>query len=373
MNDMYAKEIRKTGFILESNIADTLRYAGWNVISNKYYEDDFEGSVREIDLLAYKVSKVQQVEVYTTILISCKKSESDIWALLARPIELKNPNADWWPFHAWSNDKAISYHLANPTVAKTYHEDVKKLGVQEALAIPMHEVFAFQEMNRNTGAPHNDKNIFGAVTSLMKAQAYELGALPQRKKSSCVYQFNLISVTNAELYRLVVKGNEISQEQIGSEHYISRYIIQKRETCSRIRFLSAHIFEDSLKDYDRLHKANCQWFNTAIASFYNGILEDGSRSEILLQEFRSKIGWKISEETKKLHADKVPLESIFVQWDHDDKCAEVGFWEIEPYVEKLNENTALKKEVSAALEKVYRYSGGFRFAVYSLSFWFSFS
>ncbi len=38
-------------------------------------------------------------------------------------------------------------------------------------------------MNRVSGAPHNDKNIFSAVTSLMKAQAYELGALSHRKKS----------------------------------------------------------------------------------------------------------------------------------------------------------------------------------------------
>ena len=73
-DDKYDKEIRKTGFVLESKVGDTLRRAGWTVISNKYYEDDFEGSVREIDLLAYKVSKVQQVSVYTTLLISCKKT-----------------------------------------------------------------------------------------------------------------------------------------------------------------------------------------------------------------------------------------------------------------------------------------------------------
>ncbi|MBX9896091.1 MAG: hypothetical protein K2Y09_13110 [Nitrosomonas sp.] len=72
-DNIYAKEIHKTGFVLEYKVSDLLRQAGWTVISNKYYEDDFEGSVREIDLLAYKVRKVQQVDVYTTLLISCKK------------------------------------------------------------------------------------------------------------------------------------------------------------------------------------------------------------------------------------------------------------------------------------------------------------
>ena len=42
--------------------------------------------------------------------------------------------------------------------------------------IPKHHIFAFQEMNRESGKPNNDKNIFAAVTSLMKAQAYELGS-----------------------------------------------------------------------------------------------------------------------------------------------------------------------------------------------------
>jgi hypothetical protein len=81
MNEnLYSKEIRKTGFVLEYKVAEMLRQSGWTVISNKYYEDDLEGSVREIDLVAYKVSNVQQVDVYTTILISCKKSELDVWA-----------------------------------------------------------------------------------------------------------------------------------------------------------------------------------------------------------------------------------------------------------------------------------------------------
>lgn len=368
MNDIYAKEIRKTGFVLESKVADTLRRAGWSVISNKYYEDDFEGSVREIDLLAYKVSRVQDVSVYTTVLISCKKSEQDVWALLARPIDLKAPNADWWPLHAWSNDKAISYTLAKPKLAKEYYQGVEALGVTEALATPEYEVFAFQEMNRVSGAPHNDKNIFGAVTSLMKAQAYELGALSQRKKNTSVYQFNLISIIDSELYRLVVTGNEISQEKIESEHYVSRYIIKKSETFSRIRFLTASEFKSALKDYGRLHEANCKWFGSEIDSFYDGILKDFRRSSVLLKEFRSEVEWHITAAVKKLSNGKITTDTVFVGWNHKEKHAEVGFWEIEPFVEALNENTALKKKVSAALEKIYRYKGEFRFAVCDIPF-----
>lgn len=367
-DDKYAKEIRKTGFVLESKVGDTLRRAGWTVISNKYYEDDFEGSVREIDLLAYKVSKVQQVSVYTTLLISCKKNDVDVWALLANEINLKNPNADWWPLHAWSNDKAISYQMAKPGMAQTYHQDVAKLGVKEALAVPEYEVFAFQEMNRASGAPHNDKNIFGAVTSLMKAQAYELGALSQRKKKPSIYQFNLISIIESDLFRLVIDGNNISQEQIESEHYISRYIIKKSEIFSRIRFVVSSSFKESLKDYGRLHEANCKWFDSAINTFYDGILKDFRRTNVLIEEFRSKVEWQINWAAKQELGVKISKDSISIGWNKKGKYAEVTLFEVGPSVESLNQNSDLMQEVSAALKEVYRYTGEFQFAIDDIPF-----
>lgn len=62
----------------------------------------------------------------------------------------------------------------------------------------------------------------------MKAQAYELGALSERKKKPSVYQFNLISIIESDLIRLNIDGHNISQVEIESEHYISRYIIKKK-------------------------------------------------------------------------------------------------------------------------------------------------
>ena len=109
----FVVEIRKTGFVLENEIAQTLKRSGWTVISNKYYVDDSEETVREIDLVAYRVSKIQHFDVYTVLIVSCKKSDTNAWALLARPINLKDPNSDWWPLHAWSNDKALAFQLSS--------------------------------------------------------------------------------------------------------------------------------------------------------------------------------------------------------------------------------------------------------------------
>jgi hypothetical protein len=362
-SEKYAKEILKTGFVLESKVADALRIAGWTVISNKYYEDDFEGSVREIDLLAYKATKVQHISVYTTLLISCKKSDTNIWALIARNINLKDPNSDWWPLHAWSNDKAITFELSKPTIAKTYHEEIIKLGVKEALSIPECEVFAFQEMNRLSGAPQNDKNIFNSLTSLMKAQAYELGALSQRKKLPSIYQFNLISVIDSDLIRLKVDGENISPSTVESEHYISRYIIKKNETFSRIRFVKASCFEEKLKDYGRLHEANCLWFDRTCNSFYEGILKDSKRTKVLIEEFRAKMGWLIFS-VKHFFGKQIEAANISLDWkDGEDIVLVTLLEESAVIIENLNNNSKLKVAVFNALADVYRYSGEFRFAI----------
>lgn len=367
-DNKYAKEILKTGFVLENKIADALRRVGWTVISNKYYEDDFEGSVREIDLLAYKVSKVQHINLYTTLLISCKKSDANIWALLARNINLKDPNSDWWPLHAWSNDKAIYFELSKPAIAKAYHEDLIKLGVREALSVPDYEVFAFQEMNRVSGLPKNDAAIFSSLTSLMKAQAYELGALSQRKKLPSVYQFNLLSVVDSDLIRLKIDGENISQESIDSEHYISRYIIKKRETFSRIRFLISSCFEEKLKDYVSLHEANCRWFDRTCNAFYDDVLKDVKRRNVFIDEFRERIRWPIYLAVKNIFGSRVESADISLEWNEKDNLAEVTLAQGEDVVAYLNENSGLKSKISSAFKDVYRYPGEFRFAIDDIPF-----
>jgi hypothetical protein len=103
--------IKKTGFKLEFDIAQTLSKNGWNVITNKYYVDDLQETVREIDLVTYKATKVNHFYIYTVLIISCKKNEKDSWALLSKKPNPLDPNAEWLPVHAWSNDKALDYMI----------------------------------------------------------------------------------------------------------------------------------------------------------------------------------------------------------------------------------------------------------------------
>jgi hypothetical protein len=354
-------QIRKTGFVLEDEIAQVLKSAGWTVISNKYYVDDFENSVREIDLVAYKARAVQHFKVYTVLVISCKKSESNVWALLARDINLRDPNSDWWPLHTWTNDKVLQFQLAEPDAAKRFHKSASSHGVKEALADPAVEVFAFQEMDRTTGSPQNDKPIFTAVTSLMKAQAYELDALPVRKKEPCVYQFNLVSVVDAELARLMFKGSKIKCTPVDSEHYLARYIVKKKETFSRIRFLRSVVFAKALEDYERLHEANTTWFGELCDEFFEGLFGSFRRQAVFLEDFQKHVLPFVKTRVRQALKAEPELSTLWFTWDKANSRLGLGLNLEKDAIDFLNQDAPTQKKTKAALQAFYRYSGPFTF------------
>lgn len=360
--EKYEKGILKTGFVLENRIAQSLKKQGWSVISGKYYEDDFEDKIREIDLIAYKVDKVQHFDVYTCLIVSCKKSESCAWALLCRDLNLKDPNLDLRPLHSWSNQPSIQYQLSSPTKAQEYYADMIKLGAKEALADPQVEIFAFQEMNSESGLPQNQKAIYESIISLIKAQSYEMSALPERKKAPCIYQFNLLSVVDANIVRLHFKGDKISSEPTTSEHHVSRYILKKKQSFSKIRFINASVFENILGDYDKLHKANLGWYGKVCDNFYDGIEKDQERIKLYINDFIKEVRFKICLIVYKLLKRSINIEGISLFWKEDKKSLIIYLdtkEDIEDVAVKLNGDPEIEEIIATALKKIYRYTGSF--------------
>ena len=357
----YAEQIAKTGFVLENKIAQQLKAARWTVISNRYYVDDTEESVREIDLVAYKATRVQHFDVITTLLISCKKNEGNAWALLARPVDLRNPNYDWEPLHTWTNDKALSFQRALPKYAFNYHSALPKGAARETHRQPEVEVFAFQEMNKTSGAPQNDRSIFQSITSLMKAQAYEVTALPQRKTTPAAYQFNLLSVVDTEMVRLMFEGGAVKPSHIEREDYIARYIIKRRETFSRIRFLHADLFENSISEYDALHSANCKWFDDDCNGFYLDAVRKSDKRDVFREEFQRAVGYEIRWclMRHKLPYKEVEPKTIGLYWRDEQKTLVVDgpFGDIGESI--LDQDAEIRATVAAALQRIYRYQGPF--------------
>ncbi|MFH7044972.1 hypothetical protein ABT392_22075 [Paucibacter sp. JuS9] len=359
--DQFSEQIQKTGFVLENVIAQQLKAARWTVISNRYYVDDAEESVREIDLVAYQVTRVQHFDVYTALLISCKKSDANAWALLCREIDLKDPNSNWQPLHAWSNDKAVTFQLAKSDSARLYHEAISPSKVGDALRTPAVDVFAFQEMSKASGAPQNDKAIFSATTSLMKAQSYELDALPQRRTNPAVYQFNLLSVVDSDLIRLFFDGTSIETQPVEQEHYIARYIIKKQATFSRIRFMRAAAFAALLPEYSSLHLENCRWFDAQCDEFYVDIVKDAKRAATLIIDFRNEVRWVIRWALIEKKLPAPDIDKLDFYWS--DRSQQIQIYG--PFgsagAQALNDDQKVKGKVAAALKNVYRYVGAFEF------------
>jgi hypothetical protein len=371
----FEKQIAKTGFPLEHRIGSLLRSSGWTVINNRYYVDDQEQSVREIDLVAYKVRLVQHFRVCTTLIISCKKSDQNVWALLARRKESFDPNLDQQPVHLWTNDKALSFVLAQSGWPRDYYNRAQELGVEGVLADPRVSVFAFQEMNRESGSPQNDRPIFSSITGLMKAQSYEMEALPRRRKTPSVYQFNLVSLVDTQLVQLYFKDSGQRATEVDEEHYIARYIINKRETFARIHFVRSDKFETALEDYGRLHAANCTIFSKLCDEFYLDVFSETKRTQVFLEEFESEIKLMLWSRLRSgLNLD-AKFEGLWLYWAKKEHRVEVMIpdnVEMSPVSDKvvafLNNDKEAMHHVRKALEKYYRYTGPFSFGIDDLPF-----
>lgn len=359
----FSTQIRKTGFLLEFSVTSALRKKGWFTISNKYYIDDLDEAVREIDIVAYKASKVSGVFIYTVIIVSCKKSEDNSWVFLARPIEREDPNRDWNPLNIWTNDKPLAYQSGLPDFNDEYYKAARSRKIKiAALNDPSVDIFAFQEMNRKSGSPQNDKAIFTSITSLMKAQSYEIGALKSRKKDKSLYFFSLLTVVDAEMVRLDFSEKKIDMTPVNSELYVASYIINKSQHRSRIRFVRFEHLEKCIADYDRLHRFNCSFFDENRAAFFDGVVEDAKRRNVLFEDFKAAVFSRLRLRLNKEYRGNGRLPSeLTMYWRKKSKDIAVCLDVPEERIDFLNGDAEANSIVKSAFESIYKYSGKFVF------------
>lgn len=352
MNDklqIYADNIKSTGFILESKVSDFLNNHGWGVINNKYYIDDVQSVAREIDIIAYKATKVRDVLVYTTLIISCKKNEENVWALLVKNIKPNDPNIDYEPLKNWSNHPVLNYELN--------FNNKEKIGVPDGIVYEKifnvtKNVFAFQEMSKKSGRSNNDKNIFNSITSLMKAQSYELTSLSSRKKERSVYFFHLMSLIDSEMILLNCEGDEIHPSETESHTIISNYIINGESTASKINFMTLNGFLTNEIYYQKLHEYYVTYINKCFSNFYNDAFSNIDKRKILTKELWHKYGAKLSLEVMRGFKvyDRFSIDDI---WPSDDSL----IVEITTKSSQLNEllegSEKIKEQLRIYIEDVF--------------------
>ncbi|WP_210714349.1 hypothetical protein, partial [Pseudomonas chlororaphis] len=202
--------------------------------------------------------------------------------------------------------------------------------------------------------------IFNSITSLMKAQAYELNILNtsnKNRKKPVVYQFNLISVIDSELIRLKFNNDEILASPIESEDYLSKYILNKKESTSRIKFITAKNFKEKIKEYSTLHTENAQLIEDLNKEFFKDIIQSHEKTRILLQDFREAIDkylWSPYYSTTK---KALNLESIDITWNQKNNEAAIELDEPREIVSALNDDDTCIRAAKKALLEVYKYTG----------------
>jgi len=360
----YIEKIKSTGFVLEFEISEILRKSDWKIINSKYYIDDIQGSVREIDIVAYKVDRVADFWLFTTLIISCKKDEKNIWAFLSKNSDKNDVNIERKPVHIWSNHKVLDYIISQDNFKDDYYKYI--FTKVDDWTNSEYHTFAFQIMSKSNGTAQNDKPIFESITSLVKAQAYDIQRLNGERKSGdkkYIYQFNLISVTESDFIRLHFEDNNITATQIEQENHIFRYIIDKKQVFARVHFVKSSSFEELLKQYNLLHILNYTYYKEKYNDFYKDLLTDNARIDVFRKDAEGDI-LKILKSYKYKYGFLKNLEdiSLITNIIQGLKVLEVysaSFSEEEIICLARNEN--LNKSIKQILVKYYRYTGDFTF------------
>lgn len=203
------KEVERSGFPLEIEIASTLKNSGWEVLYSPSYFDLDEEKWREMDIKAYKsfdfTSTGESIKPYRlklALIIECKKSEEFSWVFFPwqrEDREIERSMAGFLDFITVTirqsllkeegNSSPLEHQMLNTDVSLMSEECVidaqtaKKLKFFSELGVLTSNSFRF--LTTKTKAIHgkpikiqgqkSDSNqIFKAVNAVIKATKYDL-------------------------------------------------------------------------------------------------------------------------------------------------------------------------------------------------------
>lgn len=295
----FIEAIRKTGFELERKISLLLESKGWTLINNRYYLDDTTEIMREIDIIAYKTYKIKSITFCNSLVISCKKSEKHIWGFLTKPINALNTNL--FPVNIWSNSKILNAMKYQEEFVNFIKEKIKvKEDFKDLFSIEKN-IFAFQEIideGKNYKA-NTDSNIFGSIISVIKALAYELSILNNRKKGiNVLYNFDLLSIFDGRMVEYDYTNEEPDLKDIDEIRYINRYIINKKDDHYRIYFMNLNKLNNFLDKYDLFIKEQKNFHYKFVNSYLDKFKYDDSIRNLHLDEIIKGIGSHIKINTE---------------------------------------------------------------------------
>lgn len=361
--------IAKTGFPFEHHVSALFRRRGWDVRHGTYYIDDVTDDVREIDIIAEKCNDVDGLDIHTVCIISCKKSDQNTWVMLAH----ERSAEDWLRTRRLRQVTTNDDVLRHMTGSEMWPWDSESIGtaLEDAnvsiLTEPDQSIFAFQEMSKTSGTPQNDRAIFAAVTSLLKAQAYEIASHDSEPRR-VVYQYNLLSAVDSELVRLDFPedGNNPSAVKVDRQTYLADYIVGHQPISAPIRFVTRSALEAELAELDALHALNVRHFPSLRESFYPDSLLDWQRRKVFEPRIVSDLLPAIRIAIRR---EALPESELSLGWNSESSIAVLKLGDgTTRDVDVLNGSADLRARLEGLLKTHYRYEGPSQF---ELTDWFA--
>lgn len=356
-----AEALSQTGFPFEHHIFQQAAKNGWTTIPNRLYVDAEEEKTREMDLLCYRAEKGPEVTTYTALLISCKARNDKPWVLMTRPWPKQRPA--WYsypPVPVWSNSKALDHEIRQPNWGLEYFDKAALAGLKDWATDSKEEVFALQEfecIKQERFIAKGDSSLYSGVMSLLKALAYEVTALNERRshdRERLVYQFNLIQMLDGELYEASFGSGKPTVRSIDRYRYFARTMLNGKELSARIDFCTKDALDELLNDHLKVHKFNSSHFNEKRKLFFDGVLDQQSRLDALLSIFEPRMtaAYMMFES----HQKKPEPNWISLQYREDEQQL-VIYVDCDVFSDKLNANEAFMSYVTKAVNEIYRYDG----------------
>lgn len=348
--------LAKTGFPLEFKVVTALRKAGWYVINSHYYLDDVDGKARELDLIAYRISKSKEVNVVTCFLISCKKDSENTWAFMSRERPAKDPNTDWQPVHAWTDIEPLGSYMQAPEWKKAF----LKSAAPAHLISPSRDFFAYQLVSPDGRSPRNDKPIFDSIQGLLKALDHEITRRAERKRErKRVFNFNLMTIVDAPIVEVAYK-DDASWECSDVQHllYHARYLVRRSPLEALVHFTIPDRLDECFADALSLHERNTEFFRQIAKDAYDAILTTPTVTAYFQKLMQKRL---LTTIRKRMAALGLPgsVSSVKLQRQSSKRLGlELDLYDGQPGL--LDADDATRKKIAAILANMAQYKGEFR-------------
>jgi len=356
--------IAKTGFVLEHEVVVALQLAGWKTINGSYYIDDVSNQARELDIIAYKITKLDDLHVLTCALISCKKDAKDTAAFLSRKRPSRDPNADWEPAPLATRLQPMKAHLSSSDWKSRYFSSMSP--PVKSMLVAGRDVFAFQ-MVGNEGQANNNKPYYDSFTSLIKALDHELSKRIESNKThrKRIYSYSLHTVFDARMVEVQFDQEEKDVRPVDRITCFTRYMVRKQDTVASVHFVQSTSMAKWIADLDSLHQHNIDFFEQEVGASFEAIVTSAAVRSYFKEDMGYLLRHYLGKAASRLGVVMPSGEAIL---GVNERGLEISMDFSESDAEKLGTDATLGEELASLFSRRARYSGNVEIGTFDIPF-----